>query len=312
MNWKTKAAIQNAIAVLPAPASYAAHYWLQRRFGSLRKFNVLARMVAGVEMWRRIRQLGHRPAGKRFFELGTGWIPCVPVALWLMGARKVVTVDLNPYLKPELLRELVRFVAGNREAVEAAFGELLDPARLDELIRLADSPAAPATSLLELCQIEYRAPVDAAGTGLPDGAVDYYVSYNVLEHVEREAMTRIFHEGNRIVKGDRLFVHRIDYSDHFSHSDRSISAINFLQFSDSRWDRYAGNRIMYMNRMRHDGYRELFRSCGHEILLEQPDSDPSVLELLRSGRLRPDKRFRGIPDEILAVGSAWWVTRTGS
>ena len=32
-----------------------------------------------------------------------------------------------------------------------------------------------------------------------------------------------------------LALYYIDLSDHFSHDDHSISAINFLQFSDEQW-----------------------------------------------------------------------------
>jgi hypothetical protein len=31
-------------------------------------------------------------------------------------------------------------------------------------------------------------------------------------------------------------VHNIDFTDHFSHSDPSISSVNFLQFSESQWN----------------------------------------------------------------------------
>ena len=51
----------------------------------------------------------------------------------------------------------------------------------------------------------------------------------------------------------------VDYSDHFSHSDQTISSINFLRYSDDEWQRYAGNRYMYMNRLRHDDVLALFR-----------------------------------------------------
>ena len=37
MDWKIKAAIQNLIALLPDAISYEAYYWVQRRFGALRR-----------------------------------------------------------------------------------------------------------------------------------------------------------------------------------------------------------------------------------------------------------------------------------
>src|SRR5262245_9797031 len=105
MRWKTKARIQNAIARLPSRASYAAYYWIQRHFGGLRDGSPLSRMAAGVEAWKRIAKQGVDPAGKVFFEVGTGREPLVPICFYLMGAGRTITVDLNPYLKDELIQE---------------------------------------------------------------------------------------------------------------------------------------------------------------------------------------------------------------
>jgi hypothetical protein len=64
------------------------------------------------------------------------------------------------------------------------------------------------------------------------------------------------------VRAGGLFVHFIDHSDHFSHSDATISPINFLKHCESDWQGYAGNRYMYMNRLRHDDMIELIRESG--------------------------------------------------
>src|SRR5262245_9231314 len=105
MRWKLKARLQNTISRLPTRASYAAYYWVQRHFGGLREGSPLSRLAAGVEAWKRIARQGVNPAGKVFFEVGTGREPVMPMCWWLMGADRVVTVDLNPYLKGELIRE---------------------------------------------------------------------------------------------------------------------------------------------------------------------------------------------------------------
>ena len=105
------------------------------------------------------------------------------------------------------------------------------------------------------------------------------------------------------------FIHRIDYSDHFSHSDQSISPINFLQYSDDEWERYAGNRYMYMNRLRHDDFISLFESAGHRIVEAQPNIDQCLQELLRNGNLHLHERFSSKPEEVLAITGAWMITQ---
>ena len=315
MHWKSKARIQNAIARLPAKASYAAYYWMQRHFGGLRDAGPLSRMAAGVESWRRLERQGVNPTGKVFFEVGTGREPLVPMCYWLMGAGRTITIDLNPYLKDELIQETLADVSRDRDEVRRLFGELLDEARFADLLEFVDRRRYSTPGFLDLCCIDYIAPGDATDTGLPGGSVDFHTSYNTFEHIPPEILRGILAEGNRIVNDDGLFVHRIDYSDHFSHSDGSISSVNFLQYSDDEWHRWAGNRYMYMNRLRHDDFLGMFEEARHAVVDCEPVLDPEALALLRSGRLPLYGRFAGKPEDTLAIKSSWLVSRklaTGS
>jgi hypothetical protein len=99
MNWKLKSNIQNLTNLLPPSFSYPTYYWIQRNFGSLKntKLNPTSRLTAGIETCKRIEQVGRSPVGATFLEIGTGRRLNTPLAFWLLGAEKVVTVDLNPY-----------------------------------------------------------------------------------------------------------------------------------------------------------------------------------------------------------------------
>jgi SAM-dependent methyltransferase len=309
MNWKLKAKIQNAVSLLPSSASYAAYYWIQRRFGGLRRINPVSRLTAGIETWKRIEKQNLTPSGKVFLEIGTGRVPLVPLAYWLMGAEKTISIDLNPYMKRELIAESLCFMNENEETILALFGSLIDKKRFKELLKFSRNRQPTISGFLDLCQVDYIAPGDATDTRLLDQSIDFHTSYTVFEHIPQEVLRKILEEGNRITKNNGLFVHRIDYSDHFSHSDKSISAINFLQYNDDEWERYAGNRYMYMNRMRHDDFITLFESVGHRIVEAQPSIDQRSQELLRSGNLHLNARFCSKPEEILAIRGAWMITQ---
>ena len=121
-------------------------------------------------------------------------------------------------------------------------------------------------------------------------------------------MEAILREGNRILKKTGIFVHRIDYSDHFSQADKSISQINFLQYSIDEWRTIAGNKYMYVDRLRVDDFCELFHEAGHEILLIDSDEDASVRELLKRGDFKLDKQFVDKSEEVLATTGSWVVT----
>ena len=223
MRWKLKAKIQNTISRLPSSTSYAAYYWIQRHFGGLKRMNPTVRLNAGIETCKRIKKLGRNLADMVFLEIGTGRAPIIPLAYWLMGARRTITMDLNPYVRPELIKEILRYMADNREAMQNLFGPLLDENRMETLLRFHNDIPFSTEKFLDLCHIDYRATANAVRTDLDNQSVDFHTSYTVLEHITPEAVAGIFVEGNRVVRDNGLFIHRIDYSDHFAHSDPTIS-----------------------------------------------------------------------------------------
>ena len=115
-------------------------------------------------------------------------------------------------------------------------------------------------------------------------------------------------EGCRIIKNNGLFVHKIDYSDHFSHSDHHISAINFLQYSDKQWDEYAENQYMYMNRMRHDDFVCLYKSSGHCIIKTQTNIDKSLQVLLTNKNFKLNGLFKSKSKDVLSITDSWIIS----
>ena len=82
MHWRLKGLVQKALGVMPA--GDRLHYRLQRGFGGLQDFS--RELAVKVEDWQIM--IGHlRSAGiamdrTRFFEIGTGWYPTFPFALY--------------------------------------------------------------------------------------------------------------------------------------------------------------------------------------------------------------------------------------
>jgi hypothetical protein len=309
MHWKLKSKIQNVISLLPPSLSYSTYYWIQRHFGGLRRTNPIKKLNAAIETCKRICEQGETLSNKVFLEVGTGRVPIVPIAYWLMGSEKTITIDLNPYLRSELVEESLQYISKNQEEVLNLFGSLMDKERFNDLLRLSSDSLFSLPRILDLCRIEYIAPGDATSTRLPDDSIDYHTSYTVFEHIPLEVLKRILKEGNRIIKSKGLFVHRIDYSDHFSHSDKRISSINLLQYSENQWERFAGNMYMYMNRLRHDDYINLFDSVGQNIIYNQPDTDQQLRELLSDGRFQLNERFSSKSKDVLVITGAWIVSQ---
>jgi SAM-dependent methyltransferase len=304
MKWKLKALIQKIISHLPLRLSYACYYLIQRKFGGLRVLTPMKQINAGIEICNRIIALEKTLADATFLEVGTGRTLMTPLVFWLAGAKRIISLDKNPYLKKKIIKVNLEFVMKNRIQIESLLGSLLVKGRFEQL-SLFLKQKFELRRFLDLCNIDYRAPGDAANTELESDSVDYHTSVVVLEHIPPPDLVRIFTEGFRIVKKQGLFIHRVDYSDHFSHSDNTISSINFLTYSDSQWHRIAGNRYMYMNRLRHDDFIEIINSVAMKLISVNVDIDPQALELVRNNRLILNERFAGKTADILSIRGAW-------
>jgi SAM-dependent methyltransferase len=307
MHWKLKALIQQAVALLPPDASYELYYRMQKRFGALKDGTPIDRLQAGVTTWKHIQDQRRNPVGAVFFEVGTGSDPIVPLAYWLMGAKRTVTVDLNRYLRADAVQDTLEYIERHPDEIRAIFGPLLLEDRFATLPQLSRSFSLER--FLDVCGIHYTAPGDAGRTPVDAASIDFHTSYTVLEHIPPDVLARILEEGNRIVRDDGLFVHLIDYSDHFSHSDKSISPLNFLQYSDAQWRALAGNRYNYTNRLRHDDVIAIFQSAGHEIRADRPAVNRTFGQLVADGRLTVDPRFAKKSLDVLSTWSAWIVSQ---
>lgn len=308
MHWKLKAFIQNLVGALPDDLSNAAYYRIQRQFGALRRVNPTKTLRAVSEIADAVEQRGQSIQDAVVVEVGTGRRLNLPILMWLLGARRVVTTDLNPYLRPELVAEDLAFFRSHASLLEEFVARRNGSAdRLEELRRLPLS-ATDLHGVCELCCIDYLAPADASQLPLPDGAVDLHVSTNVLEHVPPDALAAILTEGARVLGDDGLAVHRIDHSDHFWHSDESLSAIHFLRYSNSQWSRIAGNRFMYMNRLRRDDFEAIYAASQHCVQSISYEPDEQVLTELRDSPPPLDDQFADKPDEVLATLSSLFVS----
>lgn len=299
MNWRTKALIQRTCASLPG-IQESVYYLLQSTFGRLRKspdpFPMLKDCAALAAY---LQNAGRSVEDARVMEVGTGRGIDMPLGLFLCGAASIVTFDLHRYLKPRIVLASVRAMCGNQARVMKILAPVTDEKRLrDRLESLCSAP--DCAELMRRANIAYRAPADAAHTGLPDGSIDIQLSYTVFEHIPRNILRDILLEANRILSAGGLALHHIDPSDHFSHEDSSILPINFLQYSDAEWNRIAGNQFAYHNRMRSADFADLYAECGHRILLWKPYVDAASRRALENGfSLHPG--FIKYPPEVLST-----------
>ena len=68
----------------------------------------MSRFPAQIEMARWILEAGKEVQGERFFEVGTGHCPIVPIGSFLCGAKKVITPDFHRRLDAGILKRSLR------------------------------------------------------------------------------------------------------------------------------------------------------------------------------------------------------------
>ena len=308
MHWRIKGAIQKVLGAVPRGDDL--HYQLQRRAGGLR--DVTREMTIKVDDWRvmvdMLARCGAKVPGARMLEIGTGWYTLFPFALHAAGAAKVVTVDLNRYLRPELTRQCVEVLARPAHievlAATAGVGAGDVEHRLAKVARALAS-GADVTAATDGV-VEYHAPADASATSLADGAIDIVFSNSVLEHVPGPVIAAIFAEARRLLPAGGVMIHGVNCGDHYAYGDDAINQLHYLSYSSARWAKWQ-NRFLYQNRLRAPDFTDLAKAAGFTIALDTSRAKPERLAQLDKIKVHPE--FAKYTREQLAITSIDFVAR---
>lgn len=214
----------------------------------------------------------------RTLEIGTGWYPVVPLALYLKGAESVTTLDIYPYLTESRFKTTcTTFTRWHKEGkLEKILGKT-DHSRLQKISNLADDDTSRSfDSLLAGFGIT-RIIANADRLPFEDATFLMVHTNNTLEHIESRQLSAILAECWRTIAAGGIMSHFIDMSDHFAHMDPSITIYNFLKFSEKAWKR-IDNRIQPQNRLRIDDYRKICQ--GLNIPITKETSRPFDLSIL--------------------------------
>lgn len=248
------------------------------------------------------RMQGSRIDGSRVIEIGTGWVPLMPYMLWLIGAKRIHCIDLNRHLLKRAATRMIRWLITDDETIERLrtrgnhkmFSRRLDRLRsLDNLLQVLDDSRSDDS------EIVYDAPSDARRVREADHCVDLVFSNVTLEHIPPGVISQILDEIHRLLKPEGRMVHLIDPSDHGSHSDRSISPVNFLRYDDHQWKKMVGDSIAYHNRLRVPDYQRLIEDASFQIeVFESQINQHSLADLQHLPLGEP--RWKDYTDEDLA------------
>jgi SAM-dependent methyltransferase len=256
MRWWAHWGIQYLLAHVPG--GEVVHRLMQEQGGQLRHIergNQFDNALTILQM--ASRHVGPL-SGQRVAEIGTGWIPAVPVALALAGCE-VHTVDVSALTKQEYLRRTL-------DAWEPRLAELANATRqsLGEVIERWET-ISRSKSLQELCQKTggvYLAPVDT--TSLPDesGTYDLVVSNLVMQCIPEALVVPVLRESARLLKPSGWAVHRIRMTDEYAGTDPRRHHLHYLTYRQETWNRWFNHRLKSQNRQRASQFLQAFRDVG--------------------------------------------------
>lgn len=304
VDWRIKASVPNLIALLPRRIGNPLYYWIQRRFGQLGTVDLKPYVDTALGMERYLQEAGESFQNARVFELGTGHNVLLPFMMWVLGADRIVTVDLNPYLDDDRIQEGIDKIRGNAETIV----ERLSTVAPEDQVRQRLGALIDASDPLETARIQYRAPYDASETEYDADSFDVHVSNQVLEHVPPSSIRSIMEEARRLLTPEGSLVHFVGMHDHFATLDSSISRIHFLKYDEWTWNLIAGNRFMYHNRLRTSELLDLVREEDFVSVVENRTIDDRSLRQIEDGFPLAD-RFRGLEPEDLAVTQLHFVAK---
>lgn len=190
-------------------------------------------------------------------EIGTGWFPVIPIALTARGAKRVTMTDLTPHLDSATLI-----------AAAALFEKYGSTAELGKnRIDVSDLP------------LTYLAPYNA--NQVADCSIDVVTSRTVLEHIAPEEIIKLLLNLKNKLTNDGIMIHLVDHSDHLEHTDKTISKINFLTWSNRKhaivnWMTKEGE-----NRLRHHEYQSIFERAGYKVLQEISEVHEPTLSIAK-------------------------------
>ncbi len=304
MDWRVKGVLQKVLGAVPG--GVLVNDVLQRAFGELRDFDAVVKNKV-VDDWlvliSHMNELKINPRDLVYVEIGTGWMPTLPVCYALVGARACHTFDLNRHLKEDLTLRMVQALATHLPAIAQAVSR---PSAEIEAVHAALAQARNAGDLLRLARIEYNAPADAAQTGLADGSVDIVFSNSVFEHIGEKALARIMRETYRILKPGGLAIHSVNCGDHYAYFDREITFLNYLSYTEKEWA-FWNNGMLYQNRLRPQRFLDLAREAGLQIVLDKQKPKPELMALLP--KMKVAAEFAHMPPEQLCCSSIDFVAK---
>lgn len=219
-------------------------------------------------------------------EIGSGWLPVVPLTFRRHGMGRQVLTDVDDLL----CRDAVPALARTLRAIDAG-GTECD----------ADPLASGA--------VAYHAPARPPYP-VPAGAFDLVSCTQVLIYPPPAVLRALHEEAARCLRPGGLYLATIRLDDLYALSDPALPRFHFLRYSRATWARWFDNRFTPLNRLRPSEHARLLEGLPFERLAWRVEGGGPE-ELAQLARSRPHAEFAQLPaGELAATQLSFLLRRT--
>ena len=240
INWKLKALLYKVFGLLKLKNTY---FFIQKHITKRSKINIKEINKLWLYHANSIEKYNIR----KILEIGTGKSleQNIYISYRFNNLIHQTAIDINNMIDLELVNQANEQISNILKIENKGKIENLD-------------------GLKKLYNINYLAPCDLKRIKNSSEKFDMCVSTTALEHFTLSDLEEYLEDLKTTLKKEGLVSSIIDYSDHYSHTDKNISGLNFLRFSAVEWEKY-NNSYLFQNRLRHQDYKAIFESTGYKI-----------------------------------------------
>ena len=244
INWKLKSLLYKIFSQLKLNKTF---YFIQKYVTKRSNVNI----KPSVRLWKLHSKNIKEHQIKTVLEIGAGKSleQNIFFSYFFNNSLEQTVIDIKKMIDFDLVNEASKQIS-----------ELLNVQKLKSVSSYDD--------LFNFYNIKYIAPYKTQNLIEEKKVFDLCVSTTTLEHFSIKDLRTLFKDLSIILKKGGYISAVIDYSDHYSHTDRNISELNFLKYSEKQWQNY-NNTYLYQNRLRHDDYVKLlneYKFITHKII----------------------------------------------